>query len=169
MLGLLTSLKTLRIQCVKYTERHAEYHDMSGKTVVLKLPHLASLQLRAFQQGQLVLSCPKLAVAHILKTKSLRIVVEDASLAEVELYRCEMIHFAMHEPEEQLKTLRSLKVRECTEVDKHLIENVGKMTRLQVLDYRNFSASRMPKSFPQKLEQIYLQSTFVGRLEFDFL
>ena len=167
MLGMLTNLKVLGIRRSPYIGIHAKYHDLSGKTLVLNLPHFATLELTAFEQGKLILSCPRLAIAHISWTKSLHIMVEDATLVELTLYGCEMIRFAIHLHEDQWSTLKTLKVRECTEVERHLIEDVGQMTHLQVLDYMHFPASRMPRSFPQRLEKVYLQSLYVSS-EFGF-
>ena len=130
--------------------------DMSGARVALKLPHLMALGVDTIMHGEIILSCPKLADAGFRRCASLHIVVEDASLTKLVLKDSREVQFAMSAPEKQLQELDYLMVSGCSEVGRHLIEDVGQMQNLQKLIYIDFPAAYMPESFPQSLFAVIL-------------
>ena len=156
-LGMLTALKKLDVGapiCFGYA-----HHDISRETLVWKLPHLTRLQVNALTDGELVLACPKLAEAYFVKTRSLGIRVEDAALAWLTMTDCQSIQCAFTSPGKQLQDLKALKVTGCSEVGRHLIEDVGLMRRLGMLTYKEFPSASMPKEFPHSLFSIDLAPT----------
>ena len=156
-LGTLTSLVNLTIG-VPAAFGHT-YHSISGETLVWKLPHLICLQVNALRDGVLKLVCPKLAEACFVFTRSLGIRVEDAALARLKMNGCQSIQFICTSPREQLQDLEDLIVMGCSEVGRHLIEDVGLMRHLQTLFYKGFPSASMPEKFPHSLWSISLAPT----------
>ena len=141
----LTALQKLQL--------HASYYqDLERETLALKLPNLVSLHMYAFKQGEIFISCPKLAEAVFKGTKSLDIDLEDAALDNLVLVGCKMVIFNLYSSENQLENLRSLCVIGCSELGTHLIERVSHMRHLRSLVYRDFPATCMPRSFPHGLQ-----------------
>ena len=132
--------------------------SLFGEKVALHLPHLAELYLLYLQDGELGLSCPKMAKAWIQDTKSLCIRVEAASLKFLLLEDCIGTELAATPPKDRslLQNLTSLIVTRCYEPGRHIIEDVDEIPHLEVLIYQGFPAARMPKSFPRNLERINL-------------
>ena len=129
--------------------------DLKGQKFHFKLPHLLSLRLVHVRNGELVLSCPKLAKAHFQWTDFLRIEVEDAAL------ECLVINdngnFCFEGPGRHLDKLKSLSVKDCGNMVRHLTEDLGEMNCLQKLEYADFPQACMPRSFPQSLQEIELR------------
>ena len=61
-LGMLTALKILNINKGRHHPQNPR-RDLSGETIVLKLPSLACFSVSDLQDGEFILSCPKLEVA----------------------------------------------------------------------------------------------------------
>ncbi len=155
-LGMLTALRNLK---VTYKVRHTRsYWNLAGQTLAWNLPHLESLDLEHLEQGELVLLCLKLANAAFTDTQSLRVKVEQAALASLALSNCKMLQITLNAPEDQLCHLSVLNVSNCSEVDRHLIEDVGHMRHLHTLRYGNIPAACMPRNFPQSLHHISMAS-----------
>lgn len=146
-LGMLTALQNL--------ELYGPYslHGPSGAAYTLKLPHLASLYCASFS-GELVLSCPELLRARFSFTSLRRIMVEDAALEDLVLKDCNNVHVAL--AQDQLLKLKVLIVQECSEVGRHLIEEVSEMRNLRTLAYEPFPTACMPTSFPLSLREVFL-------------
>ena len=117
-----------------------------GKRLALTLPQLQSLELSAFKQGDVSLKCPKLAEARFLLASSLRIKVEDASLAILVFAGRERAELVDSTTEDHLVTSSA-----SCELSRCLIEGVGRMGHLQKLIYIAFPSECMPKSFPPSL------------------
>ncbi len=151
-LGMLTALRTLKFGCCPRPlgEPHS-YCNLSREKLGLKLQHLVCLWFIGFEEGELTLSCPKLAEAMFQGTNNVRIELEDAVPTSLRLTDCKDMQFAVTSPETQLQELADLAVIFCSEVGRHLIEDAGHMRRLEKLDYKPFPAARMPKCFPQSL------------------
>ena len=132
------------------------YCNLSEETLALKLPNLTSLRWRQLGYGKLVLSCPKLAGAFFDHTQSLHIILEDAAPTYLTLCGCETTQVAVQSAADQFRNLESLILMKCSEAGTCLIEYLGHMRRLDVLDYGDFPAACMPSSFPQSLRQIVL-------------
>lgn len=151
-LGMLTSLKNLTIGRWHHSER-----DLSGEEVVLMLPNLACLFVSGFQDGKLVLSCPRLDQAKFINTSSFQVtMVEDSGLKCLMLANCEEISFARDLRKSHFEKLNSLEVSGCTETGRHIIQDVSRMQNLEWLHYRDFPAACVPESFPQSLRSITL-------------
>lgn len=153
ILGKLTALQKLK---AGYGHPLGEWHGLSGEKVALKLPHLVSLTLCGFGEGQVVLSCPKLAEAQLTDLHHMCIWVENEDLTSLHLSDCRGVQIAMASPKDRFRNLRKLEVWYCSEVDRHLIEYADQMKRLEVLKYRPFPAACMPTSFPQSLRTVDL-------------
>ena len=63
-------------------------------------------------------------------TKSLRITVGNAALTRLMLTECKDFQFACTSPEKLFQKLEVLMLRDCSEVGKLLIEDVGQMSHL---------------------------------------
>ena len=122
----------------------------------LKLPHLVNLRMFVLVQGELILSCPQLAIAYIAHAQSLHIKVEEVALERLDLVDCKSFQMEMQYPEPQLERLRNLHVADCSEVGRHLIEDVGLMRQLRRLYYGPLPAAYMPSSFPKSLKDLEL-------------
>ena len=129
---------------------------MSGEVLDLKLPHLVFLRLAFVRHGKLVLSCPKLKKAWFDETKQLDIRIEDAILKYLLLDYCDEVDLAISSPRIQLRNLMVLRVWQCSEVGRRLIENLKHMARFADMVYEDFPAACMPASFQQSLEHIQL-------------
>ena len=135
----------------------AGLRNMSKQNYVFRLPHLVSLRVTGLCQGELVLSCPKLATAYFKDIRFSYVEVEDAALTSLALEGCQWVHVAAGTLNDQLRNLESLSVKaRCVEVDRCLIEVVYRMEHLQRLDYEDFPSGCMPKLFPQSLCHIAL-------------
>ena len=97
------------------------------------LPQLANIYVSHLKNGELVLSCLKLAEAEIRNTHLLRIKVQDAALHKLELIHCKDVQFAWASAASQLQKLTSLCVYYCKEIGRHIIEDIGQMPQLQQL------------------------------------
>ena len=154
-LGMLTALRWLRVGG-SFSHYDESYVDMSGEVLDLKLPHLVFLRLAFVRHGKLVLSCPKLKKAWFDETKQLDIRIEDAILKYLLLDYCDEVDLAISSPRIQLRNLMVLRVWQCSEVGRRLIENLKHMARLADMVYEDFPAACMPASFQQSLEHIQL-------------
>ena len=162
VLNELTALQKLRM-CLKAADMADKYGrvpncTLSGKRFAWKLPKLDHLALCCLEAGTIVLSCPKLAEISLARTESLRVEIKDAALESLVLCECCHFQFALECPETQLHSLKRLKVADCIEEGRHVIQDVSLMTNLRKLFYCDFLAERMPLSFPQSLEEITLYS-----------
>ena len=128
-----------------------------GPKLVLKLPHLVDLYLKHPEEGELVLACPKLAKAELKCARSLQLNVEDAAMECLRVTYCYSVQLTLSFPAHQLGKLKDLHVSDCTEVGRHLIEDVALMKSLRELCYIGFPAVRMPRSFPRSLQDIELR------------
>ena len=158
-LGMLTALQELELGCVVRPDWDRIYCDLAGEKLIWKLPHLISLRMQLFNQGGVVLSCPKLAKAEFTETISLHVEVEHAALESLTLFECYNLRHTLRSPQDQLQALRSLDVSLCSEIGRHLIEDVPCMRQLQKLKYgalRGFPAACMPACFPHSLQQLEL-------------
>ncbi len=162
-LSTLTALRELSIAADAPLSMRADMSDDDDNSelrpyieVALKLPHLAVLGIFGLQKGKVVLSCPKLADISLLSTNSLCIAVKDAALESLEFMQCERAQFAFELPGSQLQNLKDLTALGCSELHRHLIQDVSQMRSLQKLEYVNFPAACMPSSFPQSLREIDL-------------
>ena len=132
-------------------------YDMSGGKLVLEMPKLAFLFVCGLSNGELVLSAPKVEQAWFGNNKSFQVsMMELHDLDFLFLKQCKEIQVAGAALEKQLPKLRSLMVSGCSEVGRLLIEDLGKMQRLEMVSYSDFPVSSMPASFPQSLEDIHL-------------
>ena len=118
---MLTALQKLRLGCD--AEEWYRY-DLEWNNLAMKLPHLVSLRMYGLKHGGVVLSCPKLAEAEIEETESFHIEVEEAALDCIFLRACKDFRFTVCSPEHQLQSLSSLIVTDCSEGNKHLINDV---------------------------------------------
>ena len=156
-LGMLTSLQKLSLRVDSGPPHCSPGCGLSGKTLTLKLPHLAFLYICDFGEGELVLSCPKLTEVRLIEIQALEIQVEDVVLELLELRECKEVCFALKAAERQLQALKTLTVFRCSKVGKQIIEDLENMRDLQTLVYDKFPATCMPRTFPQKLKKIDLQ------------
>ncbi len=81
----------------------------------------------------------------------------DAHPASLVLDLCFQFHFEVPSPEIQLQDLKYLSVKSSDEVGRHLIEDVGHMSRLQTLIYEGIPPACMPKALPHSLQWIDLR------------
>ena len=150
-LSMLTALQSLTVSTGMLS-----HCAMSGETLALKLPQLTFLNMSYIGDGELVLSCPKLAVASFYDSLSLRIVVEEAALAHLTLRKCQRVDFALTPPRDQLLNLVALSVLHCSEVGRSIIRDVSQMRHLQTLEYNDFPVACMPTKFPHGLQNVAL-------------
>ena len=158
-LGMLTALQELELGCVVRPDWDRIYCDLAGEKLIWKLPHLISLRMQLFNQGGVVLSCPKLAKAKFTETISLHVEVEHAALESLTLFECYKFRHTLRSPRDQLQGLRSLDVLLCNEIGRQLIEDVPCMRQLQKLKYGapfGFPAACMPACFPHSLQKLEL-------------
>ena len=133
------------------------YHDMSGEKLVLKLPSLGFLCVTDLEDGELVLSTPRVEQAWFVNTKVLQITMREVDdLDCLYLKDCKQVRVAGPALKKQYPKLRSLMVSGSSEVDRLILEDVGQMQRLEQLNYEGFPAACMPASFPQSLQMISL-------------
>ena len=151
-LGLLPSLRRLSMYRPVADPSWRRY--LSGEKLLLKLPHLVYLKVWDVKDGELVVSCPKLAEVWFSHTFQLRIKVEDADLRDLMLLHCD--HLAFRSPETQLQQLKALSAAQCSALDRHIIQDVGHMPRLQHLHCTPFPAACMPREFPNTLRNATL-------------
>ena len=152
-IGTLTSLRELIINHRTYPHFYA---DLSGEKLALKLPNLVIFHVGSPENGELLLSCPKLAEAWLCCTHNLHVKVEHAVLQKVVLINCKQIQFAVRSPETQFHNLKSLYVSTSSESGKHIIQDISHMQTLQTLTYGGFPAACMPTRFPQTLQSLSL-------------
>lgn len=158
-LSILTALQKLHIEFSwpPYTELGtgltlAGLRKMSKETFVFRLPQLVSLHVTGLCQSELVLSCPKLAVAHFRNIQVSYIEVEDAALTSLVLEGCQWIHVATGILNSQVRGLESSSVKaKCVEVGKCLMEDIYRMELLQKQEYEDFPSKCMPRMFPRSL------------------
>ena len=169
-LNMLTALKRLEVRrniddpllrsqtAVKLRVVPPQCHEMLETKLVYKLPNLVEFLWLGIQplQEELVLASPKLTYVLFRESISMRVTVEDAALEEVNFIQCEEIQFTLESPQEQLKNLWSLEVEDCSEIGRHLIEDIHLMRNLENLCYEGFPATCMPTSFPKGLQCIQL-------------
>ena len=152
---MLTALKKLSMGCSGHPED--PYRDLSGEEVVLRLPNLADFCVCYLKDGTLVMSCPKLKQARFVEACSFQVtMVEESDMRALMLEDCKDIRFAGVLPESQLQKLESLTVTGCTDLGRHIIQNVSRMHNLKRLGCKNFPAACMPQSFPQSLQRMFL-------------
>ena len=153
----LTSLQRLRVYWPpSYCKLQMPSRRKPGPKLVLTLPHLVDLYLEHLEEGELVLACPRLARAELKYGRSLRLNVEDAAMEYLRVKDCYSVQLTMRFPAHQLGKLKELHVSGCTEIGRHLIEDVALMKCLRKLTYEDFPARRMPCSFPRSLQDIEL-------------
>ena len=119
-LAMLPALQTLEVKCYRHTGLSLlgpeAYLNLLGEELAWELPHLVFLWLEGFQQGQVVVACPRLAKAELFDTISFGINIGDAVLTSLKLESCEEVQIAMNSDEEQLQSLKTLIVKYCSEV-----------------------------------------------------
>ena len=146
IISTLTSLQRLRVHWPhSYRTLQMPSRRKPCSKLVLRLPRLLEVCLVHLEEGELVLACPRLARAELSHARSLRLNVEDAAIEALKCIGCNRVQMAMCFPEDQLKKLKNLYVRECKEIGRHLIEDVDLMME-------GFHAARMPRSFPGSLQ-----------------
>ena len=157
-LSIFTALRTLKITShYKLATCRHPCHDLSEQRVALRLPNLVELELSYLQDGELILSCPKLADIHVEETKSLDITIESSALVWLSLTNSDDLSF--NAPADQLQELQDLSVRGCWEVwPNELLEDVCHMRSLQHLEYLDISTECIPSSFPQSLQTVAFRS-----------
>ncbi len=147
-LGMLTALQKLGVGW------YTPHYDLAGQKFVLKLPHLVSLEMSGIEQRVIVLSCSRLADVFFESTMSVQIEVEGASVDTLTLNWCKDLRPVLHSHEAQLQKLEYLRVVDCSEIGKRLIDDVGQMRQLWYLEYIDFPATCMPASFPKGLQHL---------------
>ena len=157
VLGVLEALRKLDVACAGPSYRWPRvFHAVARGKLALTFPHLVSLRLCNLKQGEIVLSCPKLAMVTFTQTDFLHIMVRDAALEKLTLVECKYLKLTLSPLEVRLRSLKYLHVSECDEEGRPLIEDVAHMRQLQRLEYENFPATSMPTSFPQNLRDVEL-------------
>ena len=159
-LGILTALQSLIVR-LSPINGMAIGHLFDEK-LTLKLPHLETLGLGRISGVEIVLSCPKLVVAQLKNTCTVRMKVEDAALTSLVLSWCSTLQLTLQA--DQLQSLKSLSIAVCSFVGTHLIEEVSQMRQLQTLKCNNVPIGSMPKSFPQCLQEMNLEVRDFGTL-----
>ena len=155
-LGMLTALRNLTI-ARRWHRSENPYRDLSGEEVVLLLPNLACLRVSGFQDGKLVLACPRLEQADFINISSLQVTMVEANgLKYLMLGHCEEVSFAGGSRKNYFEKLNSLEVSGCAETGRHIIQDVRRMQDLKWLHYTGFPAACMPQSFPQSLRSLAL-------------
>ena len=161
ILSLFKAMRKLDIDCCVPGKAVSPvpYHNLVGQKLALQLPHLACLRLSHLKEGELNLLCPSLKDACFDTTQSLHIVLEDAALTSLVLRDCERVHFAVRNPEDQLRDLKSLSVygspaSRWMEAGRRLIEDVSLMIHLEELECDCLPAACMPSSFPRGLRNV---------------
>lgn len=161
-LGLLTALERLEVdrRLPWLLEGRCQHRNMAGEKVTLKLPNLHRLMLGYLEQGELVLSCPKLTQAWFTDFNRMRIVVEGAPSTWMVLADCKELQFErkFNSSIVELENLKRLSVIGCKEVGRFLIKDVGQMKDLHNLAYREIPAACMPRSFPLSIRDLELCS-----------
>ena len=147
-LGMLTALQKLGVGW------YTPHYDLAGQKFVLKLPHLVSLEMSGIEQRVIVLSCSRLADVFFESTMSVQIEVEGASVDTLTLNWCKDLRPVLHSHEAQLQKLEYLRVVDCSEIGKRLIDDVGQMRQLWYLEYIDLPATCMPASFPKGLQHL---------------
>ena len=140
-LGMLTALRKLGVGWYR------PHYDLAGQNFVLNLPHLVSLEMCGIEQGVVVLSCSKLTDVFFESTQSVQIEVEGASVDTLTLNWCKDLRLVLHSHEAQLQKIEYLRVVDCSEIGKRLIDDVRQMRQLWYLEYIDFPATCMPASF----------------------
>ena len=158
MISTLTALQELVICDSRkpYYSQGQSLRHLSQETIALSLPGLVSLRLSDLEEGTFVLLCPKLAEAHLVNTKALRIKIECSALGSLMLADCSSLQVEVDSCEDQLWNLKNVYVTKCTEVGRHLLEDMHHMKHLESLEFGDFPAVCMPESFPQSLQELYL-------------
>ncbi len=148
-------LKAMQDLRIGWTQEHSSHQrgNLSGERVAWHLPQLLAVYLFDLQNGELVLSCPKLYDAWFQGFKFMHVKLEDGALGGLVLNSCRGIQFAVSSSEDQFRRLIGLTVLKCIESGRHVIEDIGQMGCLECLIYRNFPAARMPSSFPRSLQK----------------
>ena len=154
-LGRLKALQGLHVTCAA-SSGVPVFGSMSGEKLALNLPHLTFIKMSYISDGQVILSCPKLTGVCCWETTSLCVVVEDAVLESLTLLHCQGFEFATTSPGNQLQNLANLNVTACSEVARHVIEDIGQMRYLRTLIYRPFPIACMPRRFPKGLVKVVL-------------
>ena len=109
--------------------------SLGEQSVALKLPSLTSLRLGCIEEGEFVLSCPKLK-AMSLDGISLHIKVADATLTYLWLDGSTDVQVDLSE--DQLESLCTLIIKGRNEVGRHLAENICHMRNLKHLELLDF-------------------------------
>ena len=147
--AMLTALRRLEIEPSNMLSK------LAGKSVALKLPNLVCLEVGAIKGGKLVLFCPRLDELCVVDSYSLHIKVEIAALSVLEVRDNE--HVQIDLPANQLQRLRCLRYGGPNLVDRHLIKDMHQMTGLQELEIEDCLAERLPSSYPQSLQKVFIQ------------
>ena len=157
-LSALLALRELEVTIVRPSDQyqHDEEIIIPGERLALALPHLTSLRLWDLEQWKVVVSCPKLTKADFWNIGSLSMNT-GAALTRLTFQGCKDVKCASTTPETQFQKLKCLEVEDCSEVGKHLIQEVDQMKHLQRLTYKGFPAACMPEGFPQSLRYINLE------------
>ena len=87
---------------------------------------------------------------------SINIEVKEAALNSLVLGSCGGVQNLVESLKDKLHSLESLTIDYCEKLGKKLIEELCQTTCVQFLEYRDFSAACMPRSFPQSLRELEL-------------
>ena len=160
-LSVLMSLRTLSIRWGQIPQGYRGFRierpsEIAAIRVTLRLPQLVYLSLGGFEEGELILSCPRLAEAWFIRTYQLCITIEEADLQSLVLINGQQLQFAAKSPVSQLQKLKAMFVSRCSEPGGCIIEDVALMPHLQTLFYQDFPAACMPTRFPQSLLELHL-------------
>ena len=151
-IGKLKALQDLRVSWARGCATCSALRgNVFEERIAWHLPQLLALSAFDLRNGELVLSCPKLSEARFQDCNSVHVKLEDAVLGDLVLKSCTGFQLAVSSPKDQFRRLTGLTVSGCSELGRHIIEDVGQMGCLESLIYRNFPAARMPRSFPQSL------------------
>ena len=141
-LGSLTALKSLMIMPEGPYCPGPPRYDMSGAKLMLKLPNLCFLFVCGLSNGELVLSGPKVEHAWFCNSKSFQVsMMELHDLDCLVMKDCKEIQVAGDALEKQFPKFRSLIVSKSSEVGRHLIEDLGRMQRLERVVLLRFPCS----------------------------
>ena len=149
--GMLTALQRLELLPMEGVWCGPVRRKLAGQKLDLKLPHLVSLRLFYLENGELVLTCPKLAEAQLQGMASMRIEVKEAAMNRLVLHGCGGVQNLVESLKDKLQSLESLSIDYCADVGRQIIEDLCQMTSVQTLEFRNFTAACLPRSFPQSL------------------
>ena len=93
----LNALVQLQILEIIFQSRSCDWQSRDqnpdGERLALTLPHLSFLEVSGLKQGDVFLTCPKLAEARFQSADSLRMKIEHAALASLHFWHCQKVEF----------------------------------------------------------------------------